>query len=109
MIADHRAEVRQRVAAGVGAALDAMGATAAGLIVARMAAMGVRDTGALMADVDWAAGDGAVDVGNSLDYGRFVHEGTSTTAGRPYIRDALLGAGPALEEAAAGGFRGSGL
>lgn len=101
MLTDRRSEVRAAVAAGAEAALEAMGAEAARLVKQHMDARGIRRTGALIADVDYSVSDGAVDVGNTLPYGVYVHEGTCRMAGRAYIRDALIGAGPALEKAAA--------
>lgn len=105
MIRDHRGEVRSAVQTSVGFALEAMGRRAVELVRAEMARAGVRDSGALMDDVGFEVGDGAVQVGNSLGYSVFVHEGTSVRPGRAYIRNALAGAGAALEAAAADGFR----
>lgn len=33
----------------------------------------------------------SIEVGNTLHYAPFVHDGTSRMAGRPYIRDSLMG------------------
>lgn len=53
----------------------------------------IRDTGDLMRDVNYAveaSGTDTVDVGNSLEYAVFVHEGTSKLESRPYIKDAVM-------------------
>lgn len=79
----------------VNAALQAMGVEAVGMIVDQMQegyGAPIRQTGDLMRDVNYEverSGPNTVDVGNSLFYGPFVHEGTRKMAGRPYIKDAL--------------------
>jgi len=47
-------------------------------------------TGDLKRDVNFKvrANDDAVDIGNSLHYGIWVHEGTGSMTARPYLRDA---------------------
>ncbi|MCI5771800.1 MAG: hypothetical protein MR021_03130, partial [Clostridiales bacterium] len=50
------------------------------------------------------SGKDTVDVGNSLEYGIFIHEGTSRLESRPYIRDALNNGADALEKVTAGFF-----
>ena len=91
----HPEEVLAALRIGVDGALDAMGG------VAREAAVGqllhgygrpVRQTGALIGDVGYEVGDGVVDVGNGLGYALYVHEGTARVAGRPYLRDGIMGA-----------------
>ena len=67
----------------------------------------IRDTGELMRDVSYEverSGKDTVDVGNSLEYGIFIHEGTSRLESRPYIRDALNNGADALEKVTAGYF-----
>lgn len=67
----------------------------------------IRDTGELMRDVSYEverSGKDTVDVGNSLEYGIFIHEGTSRLESRPYIRDALNNGADALEKVTAGFF-----
>ena len=64
----------------------------------------IRDTGELMRDVSYEverSGKDTVDVGNSLEYGIFIHEGTSRLDSRPYIRDALINGSDALEKVTA--------
>lgn len=77
-------------------ALTAMGIKAVNLIQKEMRTgfgRPIRQTGELMRDVNYSvdAQDQTVTVGNSLEYGPYVHEGTSRMAGRPYILDALIG------------------
>lgn len=63
----------------------------------------IRETGDLMRDVFYEVGHsgaGTVDVGNSLEYGVFVHEGTSRLESRPYIRDALTNGAENLQQVA---------
>ena len=94
---DNSGNVIGQLEKNVLAALTAMGTEAVGLIVSTMRTGYGRPiwrTGDLQRDVNSKvrAGDHAVDVGNSLEYGPFVHEGTSRMAGRPYITDALTSA-----------------
>jgi hypothetical protein len=52
----------------------------------------IRFTGDLMRDVNFdveASAPDTVDVGNSLFYAPFVHEGTYKLRSRPYIKDAI--------------------
>lgn len=96
---DNSNQVMAQLRKNVKAALTAMGTEAVGMIVDQMQ-MGykktIRQTGDLMRDVAYEverSGENTVDVGNTLFYGPFVHEGTSRMAGRPYIRDALMNDG----------------
>jgi hypothetical protein len=51
----------------------------------------IRDTGDLQRDVNYQViDDVTVEVGNSLEYAPYVHDGTRKMAGRPYIQDALM-------------------
>ena len=87
-------------------ALTAMGTKAVGLTVQKMQSgygRPIRRTGDLMRDVSYEVGNsgaGTVDVGNSLEYGVFVHEGTSRLESRPYIRDALTNGAEELQRVA---------
>lgn len=87
--------IRTKLDGNVRAALTAMGAEAVGMIIDQMQTgygAPIRKTGDLMRDVAYEverSGDNTVDVGNTLEYGPYVHEGTSRMASRPYIRDAL--------------------
>lgn len=77
-------------------ALRAMGREAVQMIQGGMLTLYPKppyDTGALLNDVQ--AGNltaDSIEVGNTLHYAPYVHEGTSRMAGRPYIRDSLFGA-----------------
>ncbi len=87
-------------------ALTAMGLSAVQFTVERMEGgygKPIRDTGSLMRDVASEVENSApdtVDVGNSLDYAVFVHEGTYKLQARPYLRDALSGGSGKLKEVA---------
>lgn len=101
---DHSGEVIARMRLNAGAALAAMGQTAVGLVAGRIAGgygRPIRRTGALLGSVAFQRGEGSVDVGSALPYAALVHEGTSRMPGRPFISDALLGGGEALQKAAA--------
>lgn len=88
-------KVKEQMRENVQAALEAMGQKAVNLIVHNMRSgygKPIRKTGDLMRDVSFETnrdGENTVTVGNSLEYGKHVHEGTSRMKGRPYIRDAL--------------------
>ena len=85
------------------AALDAMGIKAVGLIVDNMQrgyGKPIRRKGDLMRDVCFEPiSDDALNVGNTLKYSLFVHEGTRKIKGRAYIKDALLSGFSALKKA----------
>lgn len=63
----------------------------------------IRDTGNLIRDVSYAvenSGPNSVDIGNTLHYGPYVHEGTYKMAGRAYLRDGLIGGKGRLQDVA---------
>lgn len=120
---DHSEDVLAQMDANVERALTAMGIKAVGLIVKQMESgyttphknrthgttsdggthTAIRETGDLMRDVSYEVGNsgaGTVDVGNSLEYGVFIHEGTSRLESRPYIRDALTNGAEELQRVA---------
>ena len=120
---DHSEAVLAQMDANVERALTAMGIKAVGLIVKQMESgyttphknrthgttsdggthTAIRETGDLMRDVSYEVGNsgaGTVDVGNSLEYGVFIHEGTSRLESRPYIRDALTNGAENLQQVA---------
>lgn len=120
---DHSDAVLAQMDANVERALTAMGIKAVGLIVRQMESgyttphknrahgttsdggthTAIRETGDLMRDVSYEVGNsgaGTVDVGNSLEYGVFIHEGTSRLESRPYIRDALTNGAEELQRVA---------
>ena len=122
-LSDHAEAVLAQMDANVERALTAMGIKAVGLIVKQMESgyttphknrthgttsdggthTAIRETGDLMRDVSYEVGNsgaGTVDVGNSLEYGVFVHEGTSRLESRPYIRDALTNGAEELQRVA---------
>lgn len=104
---DNSAAVLSRVSGNVRAALTAMGVKGVGLTVDQMQSgygKPIRQTGTLMGDVSYEverSGKNTVDIGNTKEYGPFVHEGTYKMAGRPYLRDALTNGRDALQQAAA--------
>ena len=79
------------------AAINAMGIKAVNLILWQMRqgyGKPIRQTGDLQRDVSYEvenSGKDTVDVGNTLKYAPYVHDGTYKMAARPYIRDALTG------------------
>ena len=120
---DNSEAVLAQMDANVERALTAMGIKAVGLIVKQMESgyttphknrshgttsdggthTAIRETGDLMRDVSYEVGNsgaGTVDVGNSLEYGVFIHEGTSRLESRPYIRDALTNGSEELQRVA---------
>lgn len=122
-LSDHAEAVLTQMDANVERALTAMGIKAVGLIVRQMESgyttphknrahgttsdggthTAIRETGDLMRDVSYEVGNsgaGTVDVGNSLEYGVFIHEGTSRLESRPYIRDALTNGSEELQRVA---------
>lgn len=88
--------IKTKLNGNVKTALTAMGTEAVGMIVDQMQSgygAPIRKTGDLMRDVAYEverSGDNTVDVGNTLEYAPYVHDGTSRMTGRPYIRDALM-------------------
>lgn len=113
---DNSQQVRSQLKRNVRKLMTAWGQEGVGLTVEQMESgygKPIRDTGNLMRDVSYAvenSGPQSVDVGNTLDYGKYVHDGTSKMAGRPYLRDGLLGGKKRLqaiaEEILPEGFRG---
>lgn len=79
------------------AALNAIGIKAVNLILWQMRqgyGKPIRQTGDLQRDVSYEVNNSApdtVDVGNTLKYGPYVHDGTPKMDARPYIRDGLIG------------------
>lgn len=103
---DRSAEALSLLAENKRAALTAMGLMATGKIIETMQGgygRPIWQTGDLQRDVNGeveASGKDTVDVGSSLFYAPFVHEGTSRMGGRPYIRDGVMGnAGEIFETA----------
>lgn len=94
---DNSAAVLNRMQQNVRKLMTAWGQEGVGLTVEQMESgygKPIRDTGNLMRDVSYAvenSGPDSVDVGNTLDYSLYVHDGTSKMAGRAYLQDGLLG------------------
>lgn len=95
----HSAKVLVQLEENRRTALEAMGIKAVSMIVNQMQKgyhKPIWRTGDLQRDVSYAvenSGPGTVDVGNTLDYSIYVHEGTSRMQARPYISDALTSSG----------------
>lgn len=79
------------------AALEALGVKSVNLIMWQVRqgyGKPIRQTGNLQRDVSYGVENSApdtVDVGNTMEYAPYVHDGTSKMAARPYIRDGLTG------------------
>ena len=109
---DHSGQVKLQMTGNKQRALEAMGVRAVALIVRQMqdgynlphpnrdregnpsggTHTDIWYTGDLQRDVNFeveASAPDTVDVGNSLGYAPFVHEGTYKLKGRPYIKDAI--------------------
>ena len=117
---DNSAQVKAQMAGNVKAALAAMGVEAVGLTVKQMEhgytephatrdMMGrktggthtnIRWHGDLERDVSSEVNGNVVNVGNSLEYSLFVHEGTSKLNGRPYLKDAVMNGQSRLKQVA---------
>lgn len=96
-IKDNAQEVLRQMRHNVRDLMTAWGQEGVGLTVEQMESgygKPIRDTGNLMRDVSFAvenSGPDSVDVGNTLEYAPYVHDGTYKMAGRPYLKDGLLG------------------
>lgn len=103
---DHSEQVKAQMAANKKAALAAMGLKAVELTINQMQSGYSRriwQTGDLQRDVNHQVENSApdtVDVGNSLFYAPFVHEGTRFMDARHYIRDAIMGGATAINKIA---------
>ena len=90
---DNRAQVLAQLNENASRATLAVGTKAVNMILWQMRqgyGRPIRQTGDLQRDVNYeVVDDVTVNVGNSLEYAPFVHDGTRKMAGRPYIRDAL--------------------
>ena len=91
---DNSKEVLKQMNDNADRALNAVGIKAVNLILWQMRqgyGRPIRQTGDLQRDVSFAVhpDEKAVDVGNTLEYAPFVHDGTRKMQARPYISDAL--------------------
>lgn len=91
---DNRNQVLQQMNSNASRATLAVGTKAVNLILWQMRqgyGEPIRKTGDLQRDVNFEVVDSVtVNVGNSLEYAPYVHDGTRKMQGRPYIRDALM-------------------
>lgn len=101
---DHSPEVKAKLEQNVKAALLAIGQKGVELTLGQMESgygKPIRKTGDLMRDVQYdMRGENTVAIGNSLEYAPFVHDGTYKMAGRPYLRDAIMGGRGAIQNIA---------
>lgn len=101
---DHSPEVKAKLEQNVKAALQAIGQKGVELTHGQMESgygKPIRQTGDLMSDVQYdMRGENTVAIGNSLEYAPFVHDGTYKMAGRPYLRDAIMGGRGAIQSIA---------
>lgn len=90
---DYSDEVIRILKANEAAAMAAVGIKAVNLILWQMRqgyGKPIRQTGDLQRDVSFeAVDDKTVNVGNTLEYAVYVHEGTRKMAARNYITDAF--------------------
>lgn len=95
----------------VAAALEAIGIKSTELIIKMMqdgyhtphgkdGHTAIWDTGDLQRDVQYEVDSDTVNVGNTLNYAHFVHEGTYKLEARPYIRDAITAGTEDLQKVA---------
>lgn len=93
---DNSKQVLAQLEGNVQVALAAMGVKAVGAVVDQMQTGYVRPiwkTGDLQRDVSYEverSGKDTVDIGNSLDYAPYVHDGTHKMGGRPYLSDGIM-------------------
>lgn len=103
---DNSADILRQMRGNVRKLMTAWGQEGVGLTVEQMESgygKPIRDTGNLMRDVSFAvenSGPDSVDVGNTLEYAPYVHDGTYKMAGRAYLRDGLIGGKDRLREIA---------
>lgn len=89
---DNSNAIKRQLAENIPLALDAMGVAGVGMIVRTMEygySKRIRQTGDLQRDVQYAVNGNTLIIGNTLEYGIHVHEGTRKMGARPYIRDTL--------------------
>ena len=101
---DYSHEVKARLEQNIKSALLAIGQKGVELTLGQMESgygKPIRKTGDLMRDVQYdMRGENTVAIGNSLEYAPFVHDGTYKMAGRPYLRDAIMGGRGAIQSIA---------
>ena len=105
-ITDHSPNILAQMQRNVRKLMTAWGQEGVGLTVEQMESgygKPIRDTGNLIRDVSYAvenSGPDSVDIGNTLEYGPYVHDGTRKMAGRPYLRDGLISGADRLKKTA---------
>ena len=91
---DNSREVFSKFEANIDAAMDAIGIKAVNLILWQMRqgyGKPIRKKGDLQRDVSFDHVEKrTINVGNTLKYSLFVHEGTRKMGKRPYIKDAIM-------------------
>ena len=103
---DYSHEVKSRLEQNIKSALMAIGQKGVELTLGQMESgygKPIRQTGDLMRDVQYEVergGENTVDIGNSLEYAPFVHDGTYKIAGRHYLRDAIMSGRGAIQNIA---------
>ena len=114
---DNSGKIKELVNQNMERALVAMCETAVEAVAEAMLAHDdpVYLTGGLMRDVRYRVNTDAdsgqagrprtADIGNTLEYAVFVHEGTVKMTGRAYLRDGLIPSADRLEAAAANELR----
>lgn len=94
-LTDNTSQLMTQLQGNVKKALTAMGTEAVKLTVSQMQGgygKPIWQTGDLQRDVSYEvnrSGENTVDVGNTLEYAKYVHEGTYKMQARHYFRDAL--------------------
>lgn len=94
-LSDNTSRLQSQMNENVKKALTAMGIEGVKMTVAQMQGgygKPIWQTGDLQRDVDYEVdrnGENTVDVGNTLEYAKYVHEGTYKMQARHYLRDAL--------------------
>lgn len=92
MMQAHGEEVARRLREGVRRGLEGAGEAGVAAVreaMARRYGEPIRQSGALMESIAWAAEDGRVAVGTNIPYAGLIHNGTSRKAGRPFLTDGL--------------------
>ena len=105
-ITDNSPNILAQMQRNIRKLMTAWGQEGVGLTVEQMESgygKPIRDTGNLIRDVSYAvenSGPDSVDIGNTLEYGPYVHDGTRKMAGRPYLGDGLFGGADRLRATA---------
>ena len=101
---DNSAQIKAQMAQNKKRALTAMGLVGVEAVLEYMQNEYYKDihlTGDLKRDVNHHVNEDSVTIGNSLEYAKWVHNGTAQMRARPYIKDAISDNIEMLEEVAA--------